>query len=89
MEPNILNEYRCGCGKLLFKGSLFTCALEIKCKRCGAIKALTYRDGAPAASYQYGSAAGIGIGVRNDGESKISKIPDAKNKVNVNDKKEI
>jgi|WetSurMetagenome_2_1015567.scaffolds.fasta_scaffold147254_1 phage FluMu protein Com len=37
MEPVILNEYRCQCGKLLFKGVLLTCILEIKCKRCSKI----------------------------------------------------
>lgn len=38
MEPRILNDYRCDCGKLLFKGSLLSCELEIKCKRCGAVR---------------------------------------------------
>lgn len=38
MEPNLLIEYRCVCGKLLFKGLLLSCKLEIKCKRCGAVK---------------------------------------------------
>jgi phage FluMu protein Com len=37
MEPIILSEYRCQCGKLLFKGFLLTCILEIKCRRCGKI----------------------------------------------------
>lgn len=35
----LVQEYRCVCGKLLFKGMLVSCNLEIKCKRCGAIKA--------------------------------------------------
>lgn len=43
MEPSILNDYRCDCGKLLFKGSLLSCKLEIKCKRCGIVK--TFRSG--------------------------------------------
>ena len=39
MEGNTLNEYRCNnCGKLLFKGELKDCTIEIKCKRCGEIK---------------------------------------------------
>ncbi len=31
------NEYRCKCGKLLFKGILFDGSLEIKCRRCGEL----------------------------------------------------
>ncbi len=30
-----LKEYRCACGKLLFKGANLNCRIEIKCKRCG------------------------------------------------------
>lgn len=45
MEPSILNDYRCDCGKLLFKGLLLSCKLEIKCKRCGTIKTvIVYAD---------------------------------------------
>lgn len=32
-----LNDYRCDCGRLLFKGALLKCNLEIKCKKCGKI----------------------------------------------------
>lgn len=32
-----LTEYRCQCGKLLCKGSLFLSEVEIKCKRCGKL----------------------------------------------------
>jgi hypothetical protein len=32
-----LKEYRCACGKMLFKGALFLSLVEIKCKRCSAI----------------------------------------------------
>ncbi|MDD5750617.1 MAG: Com family DNA-binding transcriptional regulator [Candidatus Pacebacteria bacterium] len=39
MELVILNDYRCKCGRLLFKGVLLNCRLEIKCKRCGKINA--------------------------------------------------
>ena len=31
---NTFKEYRCACGKLLFKGSLISAVVEIKCKRC-------------------------------------------------------
>lgn len=34
----ILNEYRCACGKLLFRGLLLLSIVEVKCKRCGAVK---------------------------------------------------
>jgi PAS domain S-box-containing protein len=40
MKSIIINEYRCDCGKLLFKGLLLDSHLEIKCKRCGKIKSL-------------------------------------------------
>ncbi|MGB3988481.1 MAG: hypothetical protein WBK67_02185 [Minisyncoccales bacterium] len=33
-----LSEYRCDCGKLLFKGALASSVVEVKCKRCGKIK---------------------------------------------------
>lgn len=33
-----LTEYRCKCGKLLFRGCLVIGSVEIKCKRCGKIK---------------------------------------------------
>lgn len=32
-----LAEYRCTCGKLLFKGLLYQCVIEVKCRRCGEI----------------------------------------------------
>jgi len=34
MENSLLKEYRCACGKLLFKGFLANAVIEIKCKRC-------------------------------------------------------
>ena len=37
MDSLPLYEYRCRCGKLLFKGVLFNGTLEIKCKRCQKI----------------------------------------------------
>jgi PAS domain S-box-containing protein len=40
MESLFLHDYRCGCGKLLFKGALLMCRVEIKCKRCGAINVM-------------------------------------------------
>lgn len=42
MEPNLLTEYRCVCGKLLFKGFIPASVVEIKCKRCGKTK--TFKD---------------------------------------------
>lgn len=42
MEPNLLIEYRCACGKLLFRGFILVSVIEIKCKRCGAVQ--TFRD---------------------------------------------
>lgn len=43
-----LQEYRCKCGKLLFKGSpknrKVDCKVEIKCRRCGEIKLIDFSD---------------------------------------------
>lgn len=36
-DSKIPIEYRCQCGKLLCKGSLFLSSVEIKCKRCGKL----------------------------------------------------
>ncbi|HTE57941.1 MAG TPA: hypothetical protein VK694_04310 [Verrucomicrobiae bacterium] len=39
IEPTpLLQEYRCDCGKLLFKGLLVKGIVEVKCKRCQDIK---------------------------------------------------
>lgn len=32
--PLNLQEFRCDCGKLLFKGELTTCKIEVKCRKC-------------------------------------------------------
>lgn len=42
MDSMINKEYRCDCGKLLFRGILSSSRLEIKCLRCGKI--LTISD---------------------------------------------
>lgn len=39
-----LPEYRCTCGKLLFKGMLQFSTIEIKCKRCGALRRIDTVD---------------------------------------------
>lgn len=39
MRSTPLAEYRCTCGRLLFKGTVRTFGVEIKCRRCGAIRA--------------------------------------------------
>lgn len=31
-------EYRCVCGKLLFKSPMFSGSIEIKCRRCGRVR---------------------------------------------------
>lgn len=38
MDVPGLKEYRCACGKLLFKGLLIFSVVEIKCKRCGSVR---------------------------------------------------
>jgi len=37
MDASNLKEYRCTCGKLLFKGLILVALIEIKCKRCRTI----------------------------------------------------
>lgn len=37
MGENTLAEYRCRCGRLLFKGMLYLSIIELKCKKCGTI----------------------------------------------------
>lgn len=36
-SPHLI-EYRCNCGKLLFKGLIYISTVEIKCKRCGVTR---------------------------------------------------
>ncbi len=40
-----LQEYRCQCGKLLFKGFMLVSLVEIKCLRCGAIQVINEMSG--------------------------------------------
>jgi len=40
MKEDFPDEYRCSCGKLLFKGQDLSGIIEIKCKRCGHIKSI-------------------------------------------------
>lgn len=39
-ENDILNDYRCTCGKLLFRGFLLSGSVEIKCRNCKRIRAV-------------------------------------------------
>jgi len=45
---DIINEqlidYHCACGKLLCKGALFLSAVEVKCRRCGALNMFREAD---------------------------------------------
>lgn len=34
MQPTNLKEYRCACGKLLFKAAIHDGTVEVKCKSC-------------------------------------------------------
>lgn len=36
-----LKEFRCECGKLLFKAAELLGIIEIKCKRCGQVRMLS------------------------------------------------
>lgn len=38
MSSRLLVEYRCTCGKLLFKGLLCEGCVQVKCRRCGALQ---------------------------------------------------
>ena len=37
-----LRDYRCSCGRLLFKGLLLDGVLELKCKRCQRLKRFNF-----------------------------------------------
>lgn len=56
MQSIPLAEYRCECGKLLFKGVVRTTQIQIKCKRCGALSSFGPSD-ARAVSDRYGVLA--------------------------------
>lgn len=70
MSIDPLNDYRCKCGRLLFKEVLSTCKIEIKCKKCGEIKTIAYNDGASLSADCYVIPAGLGNRVLNDGDKK-------------------
>lgn len=38
------SEYRCRCGKLLFKGTIILSTIEVKCKRCGSTETFHYEE---------------------------------------------
>lgn len=44
MNNSALQEFRCDCGKLLFKGELFAALVEIKCRRCGIINNMRSKE---------------------------------------------
>lgn len=45
MTPNNLNEYRCRCGKLLFKAIILGEGLvEIKCRRCRLLRTFSRKE---------------------------------------------
>lgn len=46
-SPIQYKEYRCPCGKLLFKGLLIDSTVEIKCKNCGNLTKITGQAGSP------------------------------------------
>ncbi len=41
MSSRLLIDYRCTCGKLLFKGLLCQGFIEVKCRRCGVVSVWT------------------------------------------------
>jgi DNA-directed RNA polymerase subunit RPC12/RpoP len=55
-------EYRCECGRLLFKGTLETGKIEIKCKKCGSIKTIAYNNGSPLGGGFYVISSEIQLG---------------------------
>lgn len=38
------SEYRCRCGKLLFKGIIILSTIEVKCKRCGNTETFSHEE---------------------------------------------
>lgn len=52
-----LPEYRCDCGKLLFKGILMLSSIEIKCRNCGKVRAIGRKhEDLPENQYAFVSA---------------------------------
>lgn len=49
MSPTILKEYRCSCGRLLFKAFLFFAIVEVKCRRCSEIQTSRHFESGPFA----------------------------------------
>ncbi|HEX8947178.1 MAG TPA: hypothetical protein VF829_03135 [Candidatus Paceibacterota bacterium] len=52
MYTDSLQEFRCSCGKLLFRGSLRISTIEIKCKRCGEVHTFEDASGAQALRFR-------------------------------------
>ncbi len=48
-----LKEYRCSCGKLLFKGMLQDGTVEVKCRHCRRFASFLVRDGIQKETYLY------------------------------------
>lgn len=51
MKNNFLKEFRCPCGKLLFKGNLLGSVVEIKCKKCGRVQLFPHNAQASYAGF--------------------------------------
>lgn len=65
-SPPQFKEYRCTCGKLLFKGLLLLSVLEIKCKRCNTVRLIRELNG--------GIIGSTAFGMLLDGNGKIINI---------------
>jgi len=53
MDTSSLKEYRCTCGKLLFKGHIVLSVIEIKCKRCGTVRLIRETNSGESGSFSF------------------------------------
>lgn len=65
----ILREYRCTCGKMLFRGLILTGGVEIKCRFCKKVHTIAGLSGTLSSPHQYVLIL--------DSEGKILKTTDS------------
>jgi PAS domain S-box-containing protein len=71
MDTIPLSEYRCRCGRLLFKGVMVISRVDIKCKRCGNIMPFSY-DSENDGALHYGMLIDNTLTIREVSKSAVS-----------------
>jgi phage FluMu protein Com len=70
MDQHPLTEYRCACGKLLFRGLLLLSVVEVKCKRCGTLKLFrdpSFANASAGREFSLGVPVSFVLTIREDG----------------------